>query len=154
MRERIVAALRDALGTDDATRIATLRLLSAALKDREAAPLDDSGATGSDEAEGVAVLQQMLRLREGSMRDHEESGRLDLAAREAAEIAVIREFLPPPLTPAEIDAAIAAAIDETHAASLRDLSRVMGALKARFPGRIDGARVGARVKAALGGAPG
>jgi uncharacterized protein YqeY len=154
MRERIAAALKDSMKAQDATRTATLRLVVAALKDREIAARDDADEARDDEAEVVAVLAKMVKQRQESIRAYEEGGRLDLAAREEAEIAVIREFLPKPLSPAEIEAAVAAAMAETGAGSIRDMGRVIGALKARYPGRMDFGKVGAQVKAALGAAGG
>lgn len=150
MRDRIKAALDDAIGAEDATRIGTLRLISAAIRDR------DIGARGADDGpdcisdqELVQILSQMIRQREDSLRTYEEAGRLELAAREGDEIAVIREFMPRPLSQEERSQAISIAIAETKAKSLRDLSAVMGTLKSRYPGRMDFCQVGVEVRNAL-----
>jgi hypothetical protein len=92
----------------------------------------------------------MIRQRQESARAYEEGGRLELAAKEAAEIRVIEEFLPRQLSPAEVEAAIDAAIAETGAASIRDMGRVMGVLKARHTGQMDFGAVGAVLKTRLG----
>lgn len=148
MRERITAALKDAVKAEDATRVATLRLMLATLKDREAAGRDaEESQPGDDEA--LEIFATMIKQREDSIRAHEESGQIELAAREQAEIDVIREFMPRPMSSAEIEAAVSAAIAETEAASIRDLGRVIAALKSRHPGRIDLGKVGAQVRAAL-----
>jgi len=148
MRERITAALKEAVKDEDATRVATLRLMLATLKDREAAGRDaEEAQPGADEA--LEIFATMIKQREDSIRAHEESGQIDLAAREQAEIDVIRAFMPRPMSGAEIEAAVSAAIAETEAASIKDLGRVIAALKSRHPGRIDLGKVGAQVRAAL-----
>jgi uncharacterized protein YqeY len=149
MPHRIAVALKEAIKAQDATRVGTLRLVLAALKDREIAARGEEGPSEPDEAEVVAVLAKMARQREESARTYEEAGRLDLAAREQAEMAIIREFMPRPMTDAEVTEAVAEAVAETEAHSLRDMGKVMGALKARYPGRMDFAKAGAAVKAAL-----
>lgn len=149
MRERIAAALKDSLDGGDACRTATLRLLLAALKDRDAAARDDDGRAADDEATTVAMLGRMMRQREEAAQAYEESGRLELAERERAECAVIREFLPRPMSATEVQQAVDAAIAETHATSIRDMGKVVCALRDRYPGRIDLAKVGAQVKTAL-----
>lgn len=150
MRDRIEAALKEAVKQQDATRICTLRLVLAALKDRETADRDDGAARPLEDAEIIAVLATMVKQREASIRGYEESGQLELAARETDEIAVIRDFLPRPLDPRELDAAIAEAVQATGARTLRDLGRVVGVLKSRYAGRIDFGKVGQQVRAALG----
>jgi uncharacterized protein YqeY len=151
MRERIAAALKESVETDDTCRTATLRLLLAALRDRDlAARNEECTLEADDEAEVIAVLTQMMRQRLESAQAYEEGGRLELAERERSEVAVIREFLPKPMTSTEVKAALDAAIAETHATSIRDMGKVVGALKARYPGRIDFARLGPQVRSALG----
>jgi uncharacterized protein YqeY len=150
MRERIAEALKGAMKSQDATRVATLRLILAALKDREiAAREEEESGPPDDEATAFAILTKMVKQREESARTYEEAGRLELAERERAETEVIREFLPTPMTEPEIETAIAAAIADTEAEGLKDMGRVMGALKAAHPGRMDFSRVGKQVKAAL-----
>ncbi|SFJ12712.1 GatB/YqeY domain-containing protein [Albimonas pacifica] len=150
MRDRIIAALRDATEAEDATRLSTLRLICAAIQDREAARAADEEAGGAlDDAEVQEILVKMLRQREDSVRRYEESGRLDLAEEECREAEVIREFLPRPLSDDEMRAAIAAAIAETRASSLRDMGAVMTKLKRRYSGRMDVCKCGAEVRSAL-----
>lgn len=151
MRERISAALSEAQKAQDQTRLCTLRLITAAIKDRDIAArgADDSSGGVSDE-EVIRILGQMIRQREDSVRAYEEAGRLELAEREREEIKIIREFLPRPLNDEEVRRAISAAISETKARSIRDMGAVMGALKSRYAGRMDFCKVGAEVRASLG----
>lgn len=150
MRERINAALKDAMRSKDQLRLSTLRLMIAALKDRDIAKRSEEGASELTEAEMMALLSKMVKQREDSARAYEEAGRMELAEREHAEQEVIREFLPRPLEPEEVESAIAEAIAATGASSIRDMGKVMGQLKADYAGRMDFAAVGERVKAALG----
>lgn len=146
MRERIAAALKAAADAGDETRTATLRLILAALKDRSLGAAAEEGEAPDDEAAAIDILSKMIRQREESARDYEEAGRLELAERERVEMEVAREFLPPPMTEQEIDHAVADAISETEARSIRDMGRVMSALKARHAGRMDFCAVGPRVR--------
>lgn len=148
MRERIAASLKDAMRSKDQTRLATLRLMMAALKDREIAEREDGGDADSD-AVAIAVLSRMVKQRQESIKAYEEGGRLELAAREMAEIEVIRDFLPEPLTEAETEAAVAEAVSEAQAESLKDMGKVMAILKDRYQGRMDFGAAGPKVKAAL-----
>ncbi len=151
MRDRIASALRDATATEDGTRLCTLRLINAAIHDRESARMRTGDASGQlDDAEVSAILAQMIRQREDSVRRYEESGQLDLAEQERREADVIREFLPRPLSDEELHRAVAAAIAETHAQSLRDMGVVMTRLKSRYSGRMDVCKAGAEVRSALG----
>lgn len=150
MRTRIMADLKEAMRNKDATRIGTLRLMLAALKDREIALRGDDGGEQLPEAEVMALLSKMIKQRDESIATYEQAGRMELAERERAEAAVIREFLPKPLSAEGVAKAIDAAIAETGAESIRDMGRVMAALKSRHAGRMDFAKAGAQVKAALG----
>lgn len=147
---RLETALAEALETGDDVRACTMRLMLAAVRDREAQNgAEESGAT----LEGAALrdlLTRMVRQRERSIRSYEEAGHAALAERERREIEVIRSFLPRPMTRHETAEAVARAIRETDARSIRDLGRVMGHLRERYPGRIDFCEAGAQVKAALG----
>jgi uncharacterized protein YqeY len=150
MRERIAAALKDAMKSQDQTRISTLRLIMATLKDREIAQrADGEEVPVEDDAAVLAILSKMVRQREESIKAYEEGGRLELAAREQAEIAVIRDFLPRPMSPDEVDAAVRSAIADTEADGIKDMGRVIGALKARHPGRMDFGQVSQKVRQAL-----
>lgn len=150
MREQISAALKEALNSEDATRISTLRLVLAALKDREIAARDEDGAEVLDEEQRViAVLDKMIRQREDSVDLYEEGGRLELADRERDEIDVIRSFLPRPLSKEETAAAVDEALRRTEAHSIRDIGRVMAFLKEHYAGRMDFKEANARIRAAL-----
>ena len=150
LRDRINQSLKEAMKAREADRTSTLRLMNAAIKDRDIAARGDGedGPVG-DEAV-VALLGKMVKQRQESARAYEEGGRIDLADKERAEIVVIEEFLPRQLTAAEVESAIAEAIAETEATSIRDMGRVMAALKARYTGQMDFGKVGAAIKARLG----
>ncbi len=150
MRERIGAALKDAMKSKDAARLSTLRLINAAIKDKDIALRGEGGDASVGDAEVLAILGRMVKQRQESVRAYEEGGRLELAEKERAEIGVIEEFLPRQLSPEEVQAAIAAAIAETGAGSIRDMGRVMAALKARHTGQMDFGAVGPMVKDSLG----
>ena len=147
LRDRLNARLKEAMRDKDQKRVGTLRLINAAIKDQEIA-LRTEGRTVGD-AEAVAIMAKMVKQRQESTRAYEEAGRLELAQQEQAEIAIIEEFLPRKLTDDEVDAAVTTAIAETGAASVRDMGRVMGELKAKYPGRIDFGAVGPMVKERL-----
>ena len=134
----------------DQIRLSTLRLMSAALKDQDIAKRSEDGADVLSEAEIMALFSKMVKQREESAKAYEEAGRMELAEREREEQKIIREFLPKPLSEAEVEEAVAKAIRETGASSIRDMGKVMGALKAAYTGRIDFGAVGPRVKSALG----
>lgn len=149
MREKITTALKTAMKTRDTNRLAALRLINAAIKDRDIAARGEGGAEISD-AEIITVLTRMVKQRRDSARAYEEAARLDLAEKENAEIAVIEDFLPRQMSEGEIEAAVQAVIAEIGAASVRDIGRVMGLLKTRHAGEMDFAKAGAVVKARLG----
>ncbi|MDF0600613.1 GatB/YqeY domain-containing protein [Psychromarinibacter sp. C21-152] len=151
MRTRVSTALKDAMKSKDAARLSTLRLINAAIKDKDIAQRGESeGDTGGvSDAEVLAILGKMVKQRQESARAYEEGGRLDLAERERDEIAVIEEFLPKQLSDDEVRAAVDKAIRKTDANSIRDMGRVMGALKAQYTGQMDFGRVGPMVKERL-----
>lgn len=149
LRERINGALREAMLSRDPIRTSTLRLMLAAIRDRDIARRSEEGAEGIGDDEIRALLQRMIRQREESAAAYEAAGRTELAEGERAEIEVIREFLPRPMTAEEIDRAVAEAIRETGASSIRDMGKVMGVLKEKYAGRMDFAEASRRVKAAL-----
>jgi len=149
MRDKITTALKTAMKARETDRLAALRLINAAIKDRDIAARGDGGAEISD-AEIITVLTRMVKQRRESARAYEEAARLDLAEKETAEIAVIEDFLPRQMSDDEIVAAVDAVVTETKAASVRDIGRVMGLLKTRHAGEMDFAKAGAAVKARLG----
>jgi len=150
MRDRITAALKEAMLAKDKVRVCTIRLMLAAIKDRDIALRSEDGASGLDDAGIRALLAKMVKQREESAATYEAAGRVELAQTERAEIAVIKDFLPKPLSEDEVAAAIEKVLSETGASSIRDMGKVMGALKADYSGRMDFGSVGSRVKAALG----
>ncbi|MEM1313371.1 MAG: GatB/YqeY domain-containing protein [Pseudomonadota bacterium] len=149
MRDRLSAALREAQTAGDETRLCTLRLMCAALQDREAElqALNEDGRIG--EADAAEILCTMIRQREAQIRDYEESGRLELAERERREAEVIAEFLPPKMDEVAVKDAVAQAIATTKAHSIRDIHAVMGELKLRYAGRMDFCKAGAQARAVL-----
>lgn len=149
LRDRISAALKDAMKNKEAERLSTLRLINAAIKDKDIASRGE-GKAGVSDADILAILGRMVKQRQESARAYEEGGRLELAEKERAEIAVIEEYLPRQLSEAEVAAAIDAAIAEAEASSIRDMGRVMGLLKAKFTGQMDFGAVGPMVKDRLG----
>ncbi|MGR3493922.1 GatB/YqeY domain-containing protein [Citreimonas sp.] len=146
LRARINAAVKQAMRDRASERLSTLRLISAAFKDRDIAARGEGREDGVDETELLGILGKMVKQRRESAASYEEAGRLDLAQQERDEIEVIEEFLPRPLDDDEVEAAIAAAMDEIGATSIRDMGRVMGLLKQRYTGRMDFAAAGPRVK--------
>jgi uncharacterized protein len=148
MRERFASELKAAMKASDKRRVDTIRMIMAALKDREI-EARGQGKTLSDD-DILALLQKMTKSRKESQEIYERAGRLDLSTQEAEEISIINGFLPQQLSEAEVEAAIAAAIKETGASSVKDMGKVVAALKAQFAGRLDFAKAAARVKAILG----
>ena len=150
MRERITDALKEAMLAKARLRVSTLRLMLAAIKDRDIALKGDDGAAGLDDAGIMSLLAKMVKQREESAITYETAGRMELAERESAEIAVIKDFLPKQLSDDEVSAAIRKAMTETGASSIRDMGKVMGVLKSKYAGQMNFSAVGGRVKAALG----
>ena len=146
MREKVSAALKDAMKAKEAERLGTLRLINAAIKDRDIALRGADGEGQCQSADITEILAKMVKQRRESAAVYEEGGRLELAERELAEIAVIEEFLPRQLSDEEVAAAIDEAVAGTGAASIRDMGKVMGALKGRYAGRMDFGAVGPMVK--------
>lgn len=149
LRDRLQSALKDAMKAKEADRLSALRLINAAIKDREIAQRGEGGAEVTD-ADLLSVLGKMVKQRQESARIYEEGGRLELAEKELAEIRVIEEFLPRQLSAGEVARAIDAAVAETGATGLRDMGKVMTALKAKYTGQMDFAAAGAAIKARLG----
>ncbi len=149
MRDAVSGALKAAMKSRDAARTGALRLVSAAIKERDIEARGRGRDTASDE-ELLAGLAKMIRQREESAKIYEEAGRPELAVKERAEIEVIRAFLPRQMSEDEIRAAARAAIAETGAASARDMGRIMALLKERHAGSMDFGRASAMVKELLG----
>lgn len=149
LRERFASDLKEALKARDAQRVSTLRLISAAVKDRDIAARTEDNADGVPDAEILAILGRMIKQRQDSARAYEEGGRPELAAQELQEIDIIRGYLPRQMSEAEVEKAVVVAISETGASSIRDMGKVMAHLKARHTGKMDFARAGAAVKQAF-----
>jgi uncharacterized protein len=145
LKQRITAATTAAMKARDKARVATLRLLNAEIKRVE---VDERRALSDDDV--ITVLNRMLKQRQDSLSQYQAAGRDDLAEQERYEIALVREFLPQPLGDTELDALIDAAIAASGAASVRDMGKVMAALKPKIHGRADMGAVSAKVKARLG----
>jgi len=149
MRETIAQALKDALKSRDKMATGTLRLINAAIQDRDIA----NRGVGKDpvnDDEILQILTKMVKQREESAKAFEEGGRIELAEQERGEIAIIREYLPSQLDEAGMRDAAQGAVSESGAAGLRDMGRVMALLKERYPGRMDFSRASAIVKELLG----
>ncbi|RBI86959.1 GatB/YqeY domain-containing protein [Rhodosalinus halophilus] len=150
LRRRINAALKQAMKDKEGERLATLRLINAAIKDREIALRGEEGEQTVGDAEVLEILSKMVKQRNESVRAYEEGGRLDLAQAEQDEIAVIEEFLPRKLSDAEVEKAIDAAVADVGADSIRDMGKVMGVLKSKYTGQMDFGSAAAKIKARLG----
>jgi uncharacterized protein YqeY len=151
LRNKISDDTKTAMKEKDSIRVSTLRLVSAAIKDRDIAARSSDRCGGIDDAEIMTLLAKMLKQREESSKTYEENGRPELAERENSEIEIIREYMPTPLSEEETNAAIAKIIDETGATGLKDMGKIMNALKSDYPGRIDMGKAGKVVKEHLAG---
>lgn len=151
LRTRISEDLKTAMKAKDQLRLSTLRLINAAIKDRDIALRGQGEDREMSEGEITSVLSRMVKQRQESARAYEEGGRLELVERELAEIAVIEDYLPRQLSDEEVEAAIGEAIAELEANSIRDMGRVMNALKAKYTGQMDFGAIGPVVKARLSG---
>ncbi|WP_460448892.1 GatB/YqeY domain-containing protein [Alsobacter sp. SYSU BS001988] len=150
MREDFTTSLKEAMKAGDKRRISTVRLITAALKDRD---IEARGA-GKDplsDDEILGLLQKMIKQRQESLKIYQDNGRPELAEQESEEIAIISSFLPKQMDEAEVSAAIDDAIAGTGAAGLRDMGKVMAALKERYAGQMDFGKASAAIKAKLQG---
>jgi uncharacterized protein len=150
LRERFNEDLKTAMKSRDQAAVSTLRMITSGLKDRDIAARP-KGITQVDEAEIVDMLQKMVRQRQESIELYKQGGRQELVDKEQGEIDLIERYLPKKLSDAEQEAAIAKAIADTGAASIKDMGKVIAALKAAHAGQMDFAKVGPAVKAKLGG---
>jgi uncharacterized protein YqeY len=141
--------MKQAMKDKSTERLSTIRLINAAIKDRDIAARTEGKENGVGDGEVLAILAKMTKQRQESAKTYEEAGRLDLSERELSEIKVIEEFLPRQLTDDEIQSALAEAIDKLGAESIRDMGKVMAALKSKYAGQMDFGAVGALVKSNL-----
>jgi len=144
LKERVQEDMKSAMRAADKDRLATVRLILAAIKQRE---VDERIVL--DDAQVLSVLDKMVKQRRESITQFEAGGRSDLVAKERAELEIISGYLPAQLDEAQLDAMIQAAMAETGASSIKDMGKVMGLIKAKAQGRADMALVGARIKARL-----
>jgi len=151
LRDRILEDLKDAMRAKDDTRVSTLRLIQAAIKDRDIAARAEDRCEGCCVNEIQAILQKLLKQREESADTYEKAGRLDLAERERAEAEIVRSYLPEPMKPGEIADAAKSVVSELDADGLKDMGRCMATLKERYTGRMDFAKAGQEVKTLLQG---
>jgi uncharacterized protein YqeY len=144
LKERITDDMKAAMRAGEKERLGTIRMLQAAIKQREV----DERIT-LDDTQVLAVVEKMLKQRKESIAQFEQGGRTDLADKERSEIAQLQAYLPEQLSDADVDALIKAAIASTGAASVKDMGKVMGVVKAQAAGKADMGAVSARIKAAL-----
>ena len=149
MREALTSALKDAMKARDQRRISTIRLVLAAIKDRDIAARSEDRCDGASDQEILAVLQKMVRQREESSKTYEEAGRLDLSEQELDEIEIIRQFMPRQLSGDEIRNACGNVVTEVGASGIKDMGKCMGALKARYAGQMDFSQASQIVKEML-----
>jgi uncharacterized protein YqeY len=144
LKERITEDMKTAMRSGDKERLGHIRMLQAAIKQRE---VDER--ISLDDTQVMAVLEKMIKQRREAIAQFEAGGRADLAAKESTEIALLQTYLPEPLSAAELDALVAAAIAETGATTIKDMGKVMGLVKGRAAGRADMGAVGTLIKSKL-----
>ena len=150
MQEQFSEALKAAVKNQDKVRISTLRLITAAIKDRDIAARTADNRDGVSDDEILEILAKIVKQRQESAATYEQAGRLELAEQERSEIIVIEEFMPRQLDEEEMAAAVTAVIEAQAASSLKDMGKVMGALKSQYAGQMDFGKAGALVKQKLG----
>jgi uncharacterized protein YqeY len=148
LRDQLAAALKDAMKSKNAERLSTVRLIQAAVKDRDIANRGAGKEQASDD-EILQILAKMVKQRDESAKIYEENARPELAAKERAEITVVQDFMPKQLSDADVRANIAAIIAETGAAGPKDMGKVMAVLKERYAGQMDFSKASGAVKELL-----
>jgi uncharacterized protein len=151
LREQITEAMKDAMRAREPDTLSTVRMILAGIKDKDIAARPGGNSDGIGDPEILSLLQSMVKQRRESVTLYAQGNRADLVAKEEGEIAVIERFLPKQMDAAETDVAITAAIAESGAASIKDMGKVMAALKGKYSGQMDFSAVGPAVKAKLGG---
>jgi len=149
MQERFTEALKTAVKAQDKIRVSTLRLILAAIKDRDIAARSADNGDGVSDDQILEILAKMVKQRQEAATTYEEAGRLELAEQERAEILVIEEFLPAQLSDEDVASAVDAACTEVGAQSLKDMGKVMGVLKGKYAGQMDFGKAGGLVKQRL-----
>lgn len=150
LRDDINNALKDAMKASNAKAVSTLRLVNSSIKNADIEARGQGKGPLAD-ADLLALLQKMIKQRQESVELYEKGGRAELAAGEREEIAIIQGYLPKQMSDDEVKAAIAAAVTETGAASVKDMGKVIGVLRGKYAGQMDFAKASGMVKAALGG---
>ena len=150
LREKINDGVKEAMKSQDKLRLSTLRMVNAAIKNADI-EARGAGKEPLDDGALLALMQKMIKQREESVDLYEKGGRKELADQERGEIAVIAGFLPKQMSEAEMKAAIAAAITETGAASMKDMGKVIGVLRGKYAGQMDFGKASGLVKAKLSG---
>lgn len=150
-REDFNSALKQALKSKDQVALSTIRLMMAALKDRDITARGKGNAEGIAEAEILSMMQSMVKQRQESSKTYRDNDRSELAEREEEEILVIQRFLPQQMSEEDASKAIADIIAETGADNIKDMGKVMGVLKTKYAGQLDMAKAGGMVKAKLAG---
>jgi len=149
LREQFNEQLKEAMRARDQKRVSTLRMVLAALKDRDIAARTETSREGVPDEEVLSLLAKMIKQREESAAAFDSGGRPELAANERDEVAIIRGFMPRQMSEEESQAAMQAVIAETGAVSMKDMGKIMAALKERYAGRMDFSKASAAVKALL-----
>jgi hypothetical protein len=149
MRSELDANLKEAIKSQEKQRVATLRLINAAIKDRDIAVRSEENTEGVSDAEIIIILSNMVKQRKQSIIQYEEGGRVELAEREREEIKIIQEFLPNQLTDEEIHTEISKLIDAQEQLTIKDMGKIMSELKEKFSGRMDFGKASGIVKALL-----
>jgi len=144
LKEKITEDMKSAMRAGEKERLATIRMILAAIKQRE---VDER--IQLDDSQVLAAVEKMIKQRKEAIAQFESGGRSDLVAKESAEIALLQTYLPAQLSDAEVDALIAAAIASTGATSIKDMGKVMGVVKAQAQGKADMGKVSARIKQKL-----
>ena len=149
MREELTNSLKLAMKARDAQRISTIRLINATIKDRDIAVRSEENVRGVSDEEILSILAKMIKQRQESAKQYEEAGRIELAEQELTEISIIEDFLPKQMTRSEMIETVDKTIQEMKAVSIRDMGKVMGALKQNHSGKMDFGQAGARAKEIL-----
>jgi len=150
LRDQINDSLKEAMKSGDKRRVSTLRLVNSAIKDRDIQNRTSGPDAGVSDAQIVEVLAKMVKQRQESLEIYEKAGRDELATQEREEIQIIQGYMPKQLSDEEVKSVIAAVIKDVGATSVKDMGKVMGALKAKYSGQMDFAKTGAVIKGLLG----
>lgn len=151
LRQRLTDEMKNAMRSKDEATLSTVRMILSQLKNKDIEARPGGNATGIDDAAILTMLQSMIKQRQESIALYVQGNRPELADKEKAEIAVIERFLPKQMSDADVQAAIAALVTETGASSIKDMGKVMAALKERYAGQLDMGKASAAIKAKLSG---